>query len=102
MLPIDANVPDRGSMKAIRTGSWAELVLLMMIALPRLMASSGLRHEPKILVSSRDLFISNVVLFIVIVWLHTTVTAANIDSNLVASVNQDISIPMRQGDRIFC
>jgi len=36
------------------------------------------------------------------VWLHTTVTAANIDSNLVASVNQDISIPMRQGDRIFC
>ena len=62
---------------------------------PRLMASSGLRNEPKILVSSWEFFISNAVLFVVIVWLPARVTVMNIDSNLVASVNQDISIPVR-------
>jgi hypothetical protein len=88
-------------MKAMRTGSWAELVLLMMNAQPILMASSGLRNEPKILVSSRDFFISNAVFFVVIVWLPARVTATNNDSNLVASVNQDISIPMRQEGKIL-
>ncbi len=61
----------------------------------RLTVSSGLRDEREILVGSWYFLISNAGLFLVIVWLPVAPEAANIDSNLVASVNQDIPFAMR-------
>lgn len=67
MFPIDAKVPERGSMKAMRTGSWAELALLNVNAAARLIASNGLRIGLGNLVDRCGFFISNATLFVVII-----------------------------------
>lgn len=67
MLPIDAKVPDSGSMKAMRTGSWAILRLPRLRVQTRLSVVSSLRIGWEMTIRAWKFLIGNVVLFRLII-----------------------------------